>query len=499
MKTIHLRDNSWYVSESNEFKREELRYLDTYHRKPEYLKQGYSDILRVFSESTIGELIESERSDVLVWPNSFYEGNEDLMKQHIFSITTNGKTVNSVTTSNVVGFIGTGQEDIRIHSRFSTIDNKGKGNDSFLYYMLEKVLSINTLSYTSSSSFNDPQVFDLLLFFFPSLLKGAMSLGLYKKYVYRNYNDSNIRGAVDVSRHLRFNIPANGKIAYRTREFSYDNSITQLIRHTIEFLRRQPLGMTILHNDPDMEGCVEQIIQATPSYESRQRQYIINENLRPVFHPYYTKYTALQKLCLRILRYERLSYGENNDKIRGILIDASWLWEEYVARVLSENDALGLKHYTRKGSPFHLLVNGDNHFQKIIPDYLDVDKKLVADAKYIPLVKDELSADRAAPVYYKTIMYMYRFDAKHGFLFHPVSRKKADDTNVITASEKESFTFCDYSIEGRPGCHLFKVGLVVDIQEDQSEAINEDEWKKYREIMSNREKAFVYKIMKVIQ
>ena len=512
MSTIHLKDNSWHVPPPNE------GLKDSFGRKPCNLKYSNStakinaEDLRAFSSLTIGELMQSEGGEVLVWPNSFNEGYEELKDQYIFRITEkDGKGVDSITTGNVVGFIGKGPEkkgtNIHIHSRFSSIDENGKGNDFFLYYMLEKVMAINTFSYSSSSGFKAPQVFDFLLLFFPKMLKEAMSQGMYKKYVYHEYNDANIRGVVDVNRHIRLNIPANGKIAYRTREFSYDNSVTQLIRHTIEFIRRKPLGKAVLHNDPDTEGYVQQIIQATLSFQPRQMQSIINENLRPVAHPYYTKYTALQKLCLRILRHEKLSYGENGDKIHGILIDAAWLWEEYVARVLVEKGSM-LKHYTRKSSPYRLFLKGNKPFQPIIPDYLDEDNKIVADAKYIPLLNDELSAEKAAPVYYKTIMYMYRFDAKKGFLFHPVAKKKDDETGEIVAVGDEPVVVNDYTIEDRPDCHLYKIGLVVadnvthesddDNAEKKPKEKVDDTWRRFRNTMNDREKAFFEKVEKLI-
>ena len=149
---------------------------------------------------------------------------------------------------------------------------------------------------------------------------------------------------------------------------------------------------------------------------------------------------------MRILRHEKLSYGENGDKIHGILIDAAWLWEEYIAQVLSEGT--GMKHYNRKNSHYHLLEKDGAGFQKIIPDYLDVDNKIVADAKYIPLINDELSAEKAAPVYYKTIMYMYRFDAKKGFLFHPVAKKKDYETGEIVAVGDEPVVINDKMVIG---------------------------------------------------
>jgi len=481
-KIIHLWDNSWHIPSPND----DLQ--DSFGRKPHDLKYCNSsskinaEDLRALSSSTIGELMADEECEVLVWPNSFNEGYDELKDQYIFRITEkDGKTIDSVTTNNVVGFIGKSNTDIRIHSRFASSND----NDFFLYYMLEKVMAINTFSLSSSGK--EPEVFDFLLFFFPRLLKDALSQGMYKKYVYHEYNDANIRGVVDVNRHIRLNIPANGKIAYRTREFSYDNPVTQLIRHTIEFIRRKQFGKAVLHNDPDTEGCVQQIIQATPTFQPQQRQAIINENLRPVVHPYYTKYAALQNLCLRILRYEKLSYGnDSNNKIHGLLIDAAWLWEEYIGQVLSEDT--DIKHYTRKNSHYHLFRDKDEAFQKIIPDYYDGDR-IVADAKYIPLNRSrDLDADRAAPIYYKTIMYMYRFNTEKGFLFHPVAQEEAKNEEVVVS---------DYTIEDRDTCHLYELGLVV-----ADTAKNEKEKNPYaifRDGMNNNEKKFIEKVKEKIK
>lgn len=492
-KIIHLWDNSWHIPSPND----DLQ--DSFGRKPHDLKYCNSsskinaEDLRALSSSTIGELMADEECEMLVLPNSFNEGYDELKSQYIFRITEkDGKTIDSVTTNNVVGFIGKSNTDIRIHSRFASSND----NDFFLYYMLEKVMAINTFSLSSSGK--EPEVFDFLLFFFPRLLKDALSQGMYKKYVYHEYNDANIRGVVDVNRHIRLNIPANGKIAYRTREFSYDNPVTQLIRHTIEFIRRKQFGKAVLHNDPDTEGCVQQIIQATPTFQPQQRQAIINENLRPVVHPYYTKYAALQNLCLRILRYEKLSYGnDSNNKIHGLLIDAAWLWEEYVGRVLAEKE-MGLAHYTRS-SRFHLLqtTNG-KHFQQVIPDYYDEERKLVADAKYIPLHRyDHLDAERAAAVYYKTIMYMYRFDTKVGFLFHPCSQ---EDANNVKTNEELSHLKVEndtittsYQIEDREGCWLHEVGMIIPQLE------NDESFSKFKGDMTNVEASFMTIVEDIIK
>lgn len=81
---------------------------------------------------------------------------------------------------------------------------------------------------------------------FPKFLNEALSQGLYKEYKRNEYNDANVRGTIDINRHLRSNMPFNGRVAYRTREFSHDNHVTELIRHTIDYISKSRFGRTLL-------------------------------------------------------------------------------------------------------------------------------------------------------------------------------------------------------------------------------------------------------------
>lgn len=447
--------------------------------------------LRYLSSHSIKEFVNDKYGDVLIFPRSFSDIQDCFANSYVLQYveTFDGKP-EGITTGNIVGFIGKGNVDIRIRSRFSNGDD-----DYFLYYMMEKVLAVNMVNFKTSTSRKDA-VFDLMFIFFPKLLKEALSQGVYKQYVYHEYNDANVRGAIDINRHIRYNIPFNGRIAYRTREFSYDNPVTQLIRHTIEFVRKKPFGQSVLHNDAEMEGCVQQIILATPTYTDRQRQAVVNDNLRPFSHPYFTKYAALIKLCLSILRHERLAYGDNKDeKVYGVLIDAAWLWEEYIAGVVNE---IGGNHYTKKNSKYKLFKDEGGGFQQIVPDYLypgeeDGKNTWVADAKYIPLDEEQnknMSADRAGDVYYKTIMYMYRFNTEKGFLLHPVRSDSENKVSLSTCSIENGVSFSTYSILGGRGGKLHKVGICIPQSEDR--------YASFKKTIGERENAFKEKIEKLV-
>ncbi len=411
----------------------------------------------------------------MVWPHSF---QNELAKMTILNCKINweSKQIDELRTGNLVGFIGNDKVQLEINSRFSTEREEKKEDkrvDFFLYYMLSKVFNVNIVDMQVGSG--SIKELNLLFFMFPRLLKEAMSQGVFKQYVKREYNNCNIRGTIDISKHIRKNYPSNGRIAYTTREFSYDNNITQLIRHTIEYISSMPDGRSLLKGDEDLEMCTRIIKEVTPTYQKKARERVINDNNRPTTHPYFTKYKVLQNLCLAILRKEKMSHGSMNNKIHGLLIDVAWLWEEYIGITMRE---AGFAHHTSDNA-FKLFERTDEEqFQNIIPDYVweQEGKSVIADAKYIPLDEyHHINADKASAVYYKTIMYMYRFATNIGILFHPCKPKENADMQV---------TFNDYQVANGRNCHLYKVGLVI------PDCKKYNEYKDFKEELEKREISF---------
>ena len=82
------------------------------------------------------------------------------------------------------------------------------------------------------------------MFMFPALLRSALQQGLYREYQTFKYNDSKIKGTIDVNKYIAKNVPFMGKVAYSTREYAQDNDITELIRHTIEFMKTKKYGQS---------------------------------------------------------------------------------------------------------------------------------------------------------------------------------------------------------------------------------------------------------------
>lgn len=380
-----LRDNTKYSSVDN---------LD------EYL------LFNNIANRKILELLDDSGNDLLIYPHSFSQCNDEMGSQYLFLLQTDWKenkcTKVVLETGNMVGFIGMNEQSVSIHSRFSKDEE-----DFFLHYMLQKVLCINVVNLSHGTT--KEQIFDFLLYLFPKLLKEALTQGIYKEYKRNEYNDANVRGTIDINRHLKTNLPFNGSIAYRTREFSYDNHITELIRHTIEYIGKSSFGKILLENDTETHASVAQIISATPSYSRQDREKVITSNSSIVNHPYYSRYTPLQKLCLRILKHEKIKYGAKEDKIYGVLFDVSYLWEEYLASILTKQR---FKHPNNKKGTGRIYL-AKNKFPRY-PDFYREEDRFIIDAKY----KREINRDDI----HQMITYMYRLKGKNGTFIQPGSR-----------------------------------------------------------------------------
>ena len=262
------------------------------------------------------------------------------------------------------------------------------------------------------------RLFNFLLFLFPYYLKTAMRKGVFKQYIRRRYNDGNVRGAIDIARHIERNTPFTGSVAYSQREFSYDNYLTELVRHTIEFIKRKPYGNNLLIKVKDE---VKLIVDATPSYERYDCQKIIEANKKKaVRHAYFREYLALQRLCLLILQHQKHQIGAGSKQIYGILFDGAWLWEEYIGSLV---DNVFYHPMNKAGKGAQRLFGGN--IGLIYPDFIsrDHETRVIADAKYKPL--DNIGNKD----YLQVLAYMLRFDAKKGYYLYPEA-EGADDLQL---------------------------------------------------------------------
>ena len=375
-----------------------MRITDNQHKiaKEDFVAE-YPKLSQALLDRTLDNLSREDR--IFIFPNDLINSLDLDKDQKIL------ETVNQeIKTGNVIGFLGYGQERLTIASRFSD-----ESNDHFLHYLLQKVLNINLTSLDVGLSPED-KLYQLLIYLFPKYLQAALRKGLYKEYQRFFHNDSHVKGVLDVGNHLKRNVPFVGNVAYTTREFTYDNPLMQLIRHTIEYIKTQKSFGALL--DSNRENMAE-IVRVTASYKLSDRAKIIRMNkTKSIRHAYFREYRKLQELCLMILSREKHGLGPQSQRVHGILFDVAWLWEEYVHTLLPK----GFIHPRNKDK-----TNGISVFsvgkRKVYPDFYDRERKIVLDAKYKKLEFTEKGINRED--LFQLISYSYILKSEKAGLIFP--------------------------------------------------------------------------------
>ena len=419
-------------------------------------KASFSQIEKLTGKIADKTLVQLEREGVFLFPEIIKDAGGITEEQMILQ-SVNG----SYRSGNVMGFLGFDDERLIIESRFSR-----EGDDYFFQYLLDKVLDFPSVVDLKADADQENRLFNFLLFLFPHYLQRAIRKGLFKEYMRHSYNGGNIKGTIDIAKHIEKNTPFLGNIAYSQREFSYDNSLMELVRHTIEFIKVKPYGNGLLVKVKDE---VKLVIDATAGYKAYDRQKIIEQNKKkPVRHAYYSEYLALQRLCLLILRHQKHQIGTGVKEIYGILFDGAWLWEEYINLLIGD-----MFHHpmNKQGRGAQRLFSGNTGL--IYPDFIgrNSEKRIIADAKYKPV--DNIGNRD----YLQILAYMFRFDAVSGYFLYP----EAEDSGDLKLWLNRGTTY-EKNVTPRSDISIIKRGFKI--------PMDAENYAEFSERMKTQEKEF---------
>ena len=425
---IKLRDNR-FGDYSRKFSRhgQKLEFQAEEEKKG---KKGFStytleknadhvlSLLKNYSGDTLSKLREKSQGNLITLGRVKKESEED---PAFFTLC--GKDNNyCLETSNLMGVLrlrdpenGTSVQ-IEVHSRFDE-DN----SQSFLNYLLSKVFRVD---FIGSAAKGSVQLWDILAaILFIQKLKEAVPVGLYKEYKRFEENDLKFRGRLDLARHLRQNYPLQDKIAYSYRAITFDNPLNHLLRSAVDVIQRK--YPELLYSDNEIKNFVSALKNATPSWSSSNtrdllRSSICRESLRhPFFAPYYEEPRRLAKMLLEEEGYSIYDTA-SEDEVSGVIFDGAWLWEEYIATILTP---LGFVHADpdNKTGGLDLKIG---ELQNVYPDFYNKDKKIVLDTKY------KRDTEKREDIY-QVLSYALITGSPHcGLIFPPEEVKKEEDNNL---------------------------------------------------------------------
>ncbi|MEI8289867.1 MAG: hypothetical protein WCH99_10365 [Verrucomicrobiota bacterium] len=379
-----------------------------------WLPEQAKELLSKYAGKSLNEWV---KFGVVVSPDNLHgqkeldDGSADLA---FFTLASNHEgTKTWINTSNCMGVVKLRNHNgnsvqIEIGSRF---DNSQK--QFFLTYLLSKVFGGSMIE---DVDLGTDSIWDMLLaFVFRRRLLEASAVGLFKQYQTFHHNDARIRGRIDVTEHLRRNIPFCGKVAYSTHEITFNNPTNHLIRYALAKASRKWGRLMTGDGLMDVRHDLE---QNTPTWQPGDVANCIRrkENRTPIKHPFFhAVYEPLRQVSLAILRDEGASLYQQHQEAEGVIFDGSWLWEEYLWTLLKPLD---FKHpENKKGEGGWQTEPGVTFY----PDFFHEQKRVVLDAKYRrDFVNQEVRQDEAKQVF----AYMFLLDAVGGGLIKPEGNQK---------------------------------------------------------------------------
>lgn len=329
---------------------------------------------------------------------------------------------------------GSGDLDVtvRIRSRFDAA-----GEPRFLRYVLEKAFDLPSEE-TKGVVYKDMTVESalgaaldlLLLHLFFRQLRAAMKKGIYRQYQEFAHNDSNVKGRIDIPRHLRENPLSNGKVCYVTREYTVNNAVNQLILKAAECLERKYRSpYRNLLKKREYEQCARGLAalrgELPDAAPVSARQAVRNASKR-IAHSIYRDYEPLRKTCIAILRRFGVdSFQAKEQEAAGLLLDMPALWEIFLYNTIFKKIAGNEAPYRQSEE----LILADRRTVK--PDFPPIADKLVLDAKYKRVWADvykhnpERWDNQTREDVLQIIAYMHIFQCKEGGVIFPVNSGKA--------------------------------------------------------------------------
>lgn len=299
---------------------------------------------------------------------------------NIFDVDEYQKIIKTNSYVGVVKYIDNEKEvKIEIRSRF----DKNNPSQDFLMYIIEKTRGI-FIPQLSTDILYDNYWSIVLTIIFVLQLKEAYIQGLFKTYVRFKYNDPNIKGTININRHIKTNTPFMGNVAYDLRENSEDNYIIYLIRHAYERLRiKYPeIVAGIIQNNPICNEAILAIEQNSKNFHSVSIEDVVKLATKKINHPYFSKYEPLRKTCIMVLRDMGINiFDGSSELIYGILMPIDKLWEKFVGSEIIKKVDSNFEHHG-KSDQKPLIVRTKNkrcvkkrEFDFYLPGIMNIDAK----------------------------------------------------------------------------------------------------------------------------
>lgn len=362
---------------------------------------------------------------------------------------------------------GGGYENNKYDIQITISTRFDEDKDNKHLYFLCKMLSCGDLEFNEFAPETEvDNLFNILLIHLLKMqLKMAYNQGIYKAYQNFKRNDSKIKGSIDFARHIKDNIMFTGRIAYNTRENTYDNETNYLILYAYEYLKKKyPSSVqAILLNDNQTRKIITELKELTPGRYNNDVKKVISKCMRPISHPYYQKSEMVRKTCIRILQNMGLSiFNGTKEEVCGLLYYVPDLWENFLINSYYKYNDSNIKvdkqrnYYIFSASQGNQQINdgdGKEFTKNIRPDFVfsKEDKEVfILDAKFKPRwydsAKKSMIHGSIYNDYLQVINYMVTANIKAAGVIFPTNKSKLEGNEHKISKENDQNRFYCFDV-----------------------------------------------------
>ena len=403
------------------------------------ISKNGKQVLKKFNGCTLAELVAQGKDAVVDLSQLQHLDDKGRKKLCFFKLADDNDNQFRLETGNLMGVLRFRDKEtsvqVEILSRF---DNEK--NNFFLNYLLSKVynFAIGVEAVSAERSSLLPILLDIV---FVRRLGEAAKAGLLRHYREFRNNDWSFKGSLDLARHIRENIPLMHGIAYRKREIDLDVPVNRMIlMAALTVNRRLP---SFFEGNQDAADALCQLRMGVTE-ERDLRAVLSHRDCREtVSHPFFREvWEPLRQIARMILEDEQWTlFPETTTEyeVSGIVFDGSWLWEEYIAKVLGR---AGFEHSVKENGAVKRVLpvfrDGDARFAPDFYHQHEVDdngeKKTVYDCVFDAKYKRSNPNGGRNDVH-QVLCYLLLTGAKLGGLVFPPVDEKCEDSDSINAEE----------------------------------------------------------------
>ena len=303
-----IRDNQVYRVEDGRIENRRFGKIELIEPRPlsRRTKAIYDWLLGIAADLRSDRL----KKEVLIWGED-YEHNTDDPFVCVFGAGSHNFTLQ---TGNLVGFIRSGEQVVKITSRFG---------DDFLKYIIADADGLLEVDRIGGNSREDDYSW-LLAYLWNIKFRKACRLGLPKTYESRRARLARPRGNLDPV-DFRLN-GESGRYACAYREHAFGNSTVSLLVAAYEKLSRGASSGFVREARPQYRAFAE----VAAGIKRNRRELLA---VPPLRNPFFADYNPVIDLSKQVLRQKGLGMGTDS-QTSGFLFDVSMLFEYFIRKIL---------------------------------------------------------------------------------------------------------------------------------------------------------------------